>query len=95
METCEDVRDGFCDDGGPGAKFSLCSLGTDCTDCGSRSSTDLPTPLAPPYSPPPGVTAADAGHGSFWSKLLHWLLLLLLSLALLFVTGGRCLICFG
>jgi hypothetical protein len=27
-------NDGFCDDGGPGHMFSLCSPGTDCSDCG-------------------------------------------------------------
>eukprot|EP00900_Chrysochromulina_parva_P015311 jgi/Chrpa1/23781/Chrysochromulina_OHIO_Genome00025926-RA len=60
-ETCVyGTSDGFCDDGGPGAEYSMCSLGTDCTDCGSRSSTHLPPPLAPPYSPPPGVSAAHA-----------------------------------
>ena len=30
------VDDGECDDGGPGADFSECPLGTDCTDCGPR-----------------------------------------------------------
>lgn len=28
---------GVCDDGGPGASYSVCVCGTDCTDCGSRS----------------------------------------------------------
>ena len=28
--------DGDCDDGGPGAEFTSCQLGTDCFDCGSR-----------------------------------------------------------
>ena len=28
--------DGACDDGGPGAEFAECDLGTDCTDCGPR-----------------------------------------------------------
>lgn len=32
------VGDGYCDDGGPGSDFSVCSLGTDCTDCGERYS---------------------------------------------------------
>jgi hypothetical protein len=34
--TCRDARDGFCDDGGPGADYSICALGTDCADCGPR-----------------------------------------------------------
>ena len=29
--------DGDCDDGGPGSEYSVCALGTDCTDCGARS----------------------------------------------------------
>ncbi len=28
--------DGACDDGGPGAEYNECELGTDCTDCGPR-----------------------------------------------------------
>lgn len=36
--TCRFANDGDCDDGGPGSDFSLCSLGTDCNDCGPRSS---------------------------------------------------------
>jgi hypothetical protein len=35
-DTCEDADDGFCDDGGDGSDTSICALGTDCTDCGSR-----------------------------------------------------------
>ncbi|MCA9576049.1 MAG: hypothetical protein KC668_11465 [Myxococcales bacterium] len=40
--VCEDtchtgwIGDGACDDGGEGAEFSSCYLGTDCTDCGAR-----------------------------------------------------------
>ena len=35
IENCEDNnRDGTCDDGGPGAEYSICDPGTDCTDCG-------------------------------------------------------------
>ena len=35
--TCKWKRDGGCDDGGAGSTFSICPLGTDCADCGSRS----------------------------------------------------------
>lgn len=35
--TCMYANDGACDDGGPGAEFAVCALGTDCTDCGPRS----------------------------------------------------------
>lgn len=34
--TCSDAFDGLCDDGGPGADFSICDFGTDCADCGPR-----------------------------------------------------------
>jgi hypothetical protein len=33
---CPFAGDGACDDGGPGADFDLCALGTDCDDCGQR-----------------------------------------------------------
>ncbi|MBN2196823.1 MAG: LDL receptor domain-containing protein [Polyangiaceae bacterium] len=36
-DTCLDAADGYCDDGGAGADFSLCAYGTDCTDCGWRT----------------------------------------------------------
>jgi hypothetical protein len=35
-DTCVFAGDGECDDGGPGAQFVECDLGTDCTDCGPR-----------------------------------------------------------
>ncbi|MBX3248350.1 MAG: hypothetical protein KF901_14315 [Myxococcales bacterium] len=35
--TCTYAFDGDCDDGGPGADYSLCEYGTDCDDCGPRS----------------------------------------------------------
>ena len=34
--TCTYASDGDCDDGGPGSDYSLCTLGTDCDDCGAR-----------------------------------------------------------
>ncbi len=34
--TCPWAYDGDCDDGGPGADYDLCDLGTDCADCGPR-----------------------------------------------------------
>ena len=33
---CATANDGECDDGGPGALYDLCGLGTDCNDCGPR-----------------------------------------------------------
>jgi hypothetical protein len=46
VESCSDtcgyenawVGDGYCDDGGPNSDFTVCALGTDCTDCGPRYS---------------------------------------------------------
>ena len=36
-DTCTYANDGTCDDGGAGAAYSLCDLGSDCGDCGSRT----------------------------------------------------------
>lgn len=35
-DTCDWANDGQCDDGGPGADYFDCALGTDCGDCGPR-----------------------------------------------------------
>jgi hypothetical protein len=35
-DGCAHASDGMCDDGGPGAEYSLCALGSDCLDCSSR-----------------------------------------------------------
>ena len=38
LDTCDTAGDAVCQDGGPGAGAkSTCELGTDCTDCGTRS----------------------------------------------------------
>ena len=39
--------DNKCDDGGPGSEFEICTLGTDCSDCGGRPCSVLlpPPPL--------------------------------------------------
>lgn len=39
-DTCTYAHDGACDDGGPSAEYSLCPLGTDCSDCGPRLDGD-------------------------------------------------------
>jgi hypothetical protein len=44
QDTCAYSNDGDCDDGGLGAQYALCDLGSDCADCGLR-------PVQPP-SPP-------------------------------------------
>ena len=60
--TCGYAADGDCDDGGAGAEYSHCTVGTDCTDCGDRSSGSASPPPPPPSpttsSPPPGVAAS-------------------------------------
>ncbi len=35
-DSCRYAGDGVCDDGGPHARFEVCSFGTDCVDCGAR-----------------------------------------------------------
>lgn len=40
--TCRFSEDGDCDDGGPGSDFSVCELGTDCSDCGPRGVPEGP-----------------------------------------------------
>ena len=55
---CGYTGDGDCDDGGPGAEFASCSLGTDCTDCGPRV-----MPLAPPPQPPHQPSVCSDGPG--------------------------------
>ena len=55
QDSCEmsDWRDdGVCDDGGPGAEFSICAYSSDCSDCGPRIARS-PPPLPPPTAPPP------------------------------------------
>ena len=47
------ASDGTCDDGGEGAAYSACELGTDCEDCGGHR-------CAP--SPPPSYRSAGAAN---------------------------------
>ena len=42
INTCLYAYDGECDDGGPGSDFDVCEYGTDCADCGLRSSAGAP-----------------------------------------------------
>lgn len=61
-DTCPYFGDGECDDGGPGAVYSLCDLGTDCSDCGSRAAGgSSPTPTPTPTPAPAPEPAPDAG----------------------------------
>jgi hypothetical protein len=44
LDTCGNgdwAGDGVCDDGGPGHDYAACSFGTDCSDCGVRTATDV------------------------------------------------------
>jgi hypothetical protein len=36
-DACKTANNGICEDNGPGASGSSCALGTDCSDCGTRS----------------------------------------------------------
>ena len=62
-DTCHYESDGDCDDGGQGAEYSSCELGTDCADCGSRvASSSLPPSLMPSSaSPAPPCLNSDNG----------------------------------
>ena len=53
IETCIYAGDGDCDDGGPGAEYSICAYGTDCINCGLRPHADAPKPFSPPSPPRP------------------------------------------
>lgn len=63
--TCMHANDGECDDGGPNSLYSVCTLGTDCSDCGARAagaSTQTETRRTPAWmlflsrTPFPGTT---------------------------------------
>ncbi|KOO36776.1 hypothetical protein Ctob_015320 [Chrysochromulina tobinii] len=62
-ETCNYANDGFCDDGGPGAEFTQCAIGSDCADCGVRNQTRPPADRS--YLPSTlvdGYSAVAFGH---------------------------------
>ena len=62
QDTCEHAGDGLCNDGGPGAVYYDCALGTDCTDCGARDESSIPLSSPPPSPQQPSVeAAADLG----------------------------------
>ena len=41
--TCTDASDSFCDDGGSGSEYSICSYGTDCDDCSQLCLQPVPS----------------------------------------------------
>jgi len=59
-ESCMYSNDNMCDDGGVDSQYTVCDIGTDCEDCGTRlpypppyPSFSLPLPpLLPPLLPP-------------------------------------------
>jgi len=55
LETCYHSSDTDCDDGGEGAEYTLCEMGTDCIDCGPRQAhpPPPPAPSTPPIAPSP------------------------------------------
>ena len=60
--TCVHANDGECDDGGPGAMYQDCELGTDCADCGARGEeTPTPDPGMPSDPNPNPGTPSDPG----------------------------------
>ena len=63
--------DGFCDDGGPGSTLPLCAYGTDCTDCGLRSSSGAPSPPPPNPPPSPPIPPFSPG-GALCSNTCSW-----------------------
>ena len=59
---CAFSSDSVCDDGGAGSEYSLCALGSDCADCGSRCYLS-PVPASPyVHSAWPSVTINTGGR---------------------------------
>lgn len=71
LDACRYAGDGACDDGGPGSLFSVCALGTDCTDCGARPNPCDDNPAYSVYCPQtPDVAGGQCwGTGTFCSGL--------------------------
>ena len=63
----EYASDGVCDDGGPGAEYSICEIGTDCTDCGSRVDASVRPPPPSPDPPPPSAAQSSSSCVIFYS----------------------------
>lgn len=59
-DTCIYAGDSECDDGGPAALPDVyCLLGTDCTDCGARTASELPPAGQPPADDASGAPLAE------------------------------------
>ena len=59
--TCSYATDDYCDDGGPGSEYPLCTYGTDCFDCGPRQ--PRPPSASPPARPPLPPRAPQCSNG--------------------------------
>ena len=61
---CNYASDDDCDDGGAGAEYASCALGTDCIDCGPRGAARLPSSsaLPPPHYERDLVLPVGARH---------------------------------
>jgi hypothetical protein len=91
--TCSHSVDTVCDDGGVGSEFSLCSLGTDCDDCGERFCDIASPPVAAisqqtqhnKSSPPSYPSSSSSSSSSQSSSKMSPLLILLVVFLSLFV----------
>ena len=62
-ENCYFDSDGYCDDGGEGAQYSMCDLGSDCTGARRPESPRRPQrPYSPPIFPPPPARPGRAAR---------------------------------
>ena len=61
-EACVHNSDGDCDDGGEGTEYTLCPLGSDCTDCGVRCIAAM--------TPPPPPSCSWSVSGTFGHDLI-------------------------
>lgn len=60
-EDCYFDSDGYCDDGGEGAQYSMCDLGSDCTGARRPEPPLPPTAVFPPYFPAPARPTRPRG----------------------------------
>jgi hypothetical protein len=68
--TCDQAVDGYCDDGGPGAEYGVCTLGSDCRDCGGLLAVDSECEHRCIYGPPVWEDIAWALYEQWYDPLL-------------------------
>ena len=70
LNTCHYANDDDCDDGGAGAEYASCPLGSDCNDCGGACPPSPPMlplpPLIPGCEAPLDVVLIVDASGSIW-----------------------------